>query len=194
MLRACLFLTAGLATYYLWFGHIQNIPYMVPRVPDFFIGLVAGQLASGRGLEFRPGPLLAVALLVTGYVWISYGIDLNDNVLALAYVCAYLCLEPVLARGVAGRLVLWMLGILGTYSYELYLLHQPLMRNYSRMVMERWCGISSPTPWQVFAGMAAGFAVACVGAVALHWLVEMALKGHRSRHPNAPSGAGPTGD
>jgi peptidoglycan/LPS O-acetylase OafA/YrhL len=159
---------------------------MVPRVPDFFIGLLAGQLASGRGLEFRPGPLTAVAVLLVMYIGIAYSIDGHDVVVALAYLCAFLCLEPILARGAIGRLVLGLLGVLGTYSYELYLLHQPLMRNYSRMVIDRYFGISSPTQWQLFEGMAVGFAVACVGAVILHWLVEFALNSRWNRRPNVP--------
>jgi peptidoglycan/LPS O-acetylase OafA/YrhL len=196
MISACSFLTAGLAIYYLWSGHLQNIPFMVPRVPDFFIGLMAGQLASGRGIEFRPGPLLAVALLLVAYVGVSNAIDGHDVVLALAFLCAYLCLEPVMERGAIGRLVLGLLGVLGTYSYELYLLHQPLMRNYSRMVIERVYGIPTPTQGQILAGMAAGFAVACVGAFLLHWLVEFVLNKRWNRRPTGagePGAATPTG-
>jgi peptidoglycan/LPS O-acetylase OafA/YrhL len=176
LVRFCGFVTVALAAYYLVFDHRGDIPFMVTRIPDFFFGLIAGQLASGRGLDFRPGFLLALALLLLAYISITFLITDYHLVPALGFLCVFLSLEPVLARVAAGRLVLGALGILGTYSYELYLLHQPLMRNYSRMVIERVYGITTPTSWQLVAGIVFGFGVACIGAYLLHRVTDLVTR------------------
>ena len=192
VVRVCCLATAGLAAYYLWFGHLANIDTMATRVPDFFVGLVAGQWASGRGLVFRPGFFLMFALALLAYVSVAYGIGYR-LMPALVYIFAYACLEVVLAKAELGLLVLRVFGFLGTYSYELYLLHQPLMRNYNRRVMAGVWGIASPTQGQLILGMAAGFVAACVGAVTLHWLANLVLRSRwNPRSGDSAPSAAPT--
>jgi peptidoglycan/LPS O-acetylase OafA/YrhL len=190
LIRSASLLTAALAVYLLWFEHYVSVPLMVPRVPDFFIGLVAGRLASGRGLQFRPGMMLALSLVVLAYVSVAYGIEGYLVLWALAYLCIFLCLEAALSRGAVGKAILSAMGIVGTYSYEVYLLHQPLMRNYSRMVIERACGIVEPSRGQLVAGMCAGLLVAAAGAFVLHRLVEVMLGGRRNLR-DGPGGSPP---
>lgn len=172
VIRAGSLATVALAVYYLSFGHLFNIPYLVARLPDFFIGLLAGQWAARRRLEFRPGFALAIALLLLAYISFTCSLQAYDLLLALGYLCAFVTLEPRMEGAAVGRWILGLLGFLGTYSYELYLLHQPLMRNYSRMVIVRWYGVASPSQAQLLTGMLAGLAVAALGAVALHRLVD----------------------
>jgi peptidoglycan/LPS O-acetylase OafA/YrhL len=165
--------TAALAVYLIASGHYVSVAEMVPRIPDFFIGLVAGQWSSGRGVRWRPGMMLAVALILLGYISVAYGVDYANVLRGGVYLCIFVCAERGMAGSVLGKPILWVLGLLGTYSYELYLLHQPLMRDYSRIVMSRALGIAEPSRMQLIAGMAAGFAVACGAALLLHSLTAL---------------------
>jgi peptidoglycan/LPS O-acetylase OafA/YrhL len=188
VIRVGALITACLAVYLLWFEHYPSVDYMVPRVPDFFIGLIAGQLASGRPIQFRPGMMLALAFVVLIYISTLHRIDGGDVLLGAAYLCIFLCLEAALGKSGMGRKVLGVLGFVGTYSYELYLLHQPLMRTYSRMVMVREFEITEPTKAQLFIGMIVGLVVAGFGAIILHRLTNIIPKWlwNRGRiHPDA---------
>jgi exopolysaccharide production protein ExoZ len=180
--------TAALAVYLIASEHYVSVAYMVPRVPDFFIGLVAGQWASGRGVNWRPRTMLAVALIVLGYVSVAYGVDYADVLRGGVYTGIFVCAETGLAVTAIGRSVLWALALIGTYSYELYLVHQPLMRDYSRIAMLRLFDIAEPSKMQLFLGMLAGFAVACLAAYWLHSLTGLITRKTTGRGPGGFAG------
>lgn len=108
-----------------WLNAVKLSP--LARLPDFVVGVVAGQLfATGRrvGAALGLGALL-LTLLVAGSGAVP-SLVLHNGLLAplFALFIAWLASSAgPLSRALSGR----ALGLLGESSYALYLLHVPLM-------------------------------------------------------------------
>lgn len=188
LVAVCSLVTAALALAYDFTGNGAAAGHLPLRIPDFFLGLILGRLASGGALVLRPTGLLVAATLLLAYLGFNYGVHGYYLLPAVAYVAAFLWLQPWGLRSGAGRAALRGLGFLGTYSYEIYLLHQPLMRSFSLLALYYWWHLDHPTRVQIFGAMTGGLIVAIVGAVLLHRLVELVygLVG-----ASRPAGTGP---
>jgi peptidoglycan/LPS O-acetylase OafA/YrhL len=67
------------------------------------------------------------------------------------------------------------LKFLGDHSLEIFLLHQPLIREYNYYLNGRWFNIPVPTPTSLMVGIVAGFIVTLILAVELKSLVPKLL-------------------
>ena len=162
--------TLALACFY-WnqpavFGH-ESL-----RVPGFFFGLIIGQaLRTGR-LELPLGWPLGAALFIYFYVPYTQGIIIYSPLVGLAVMMGYgLALRPALsaeARRVTGN----VLGFFGRYSLEIFLLHQPLIREYVYYCLGRFFQLPQPSPVQVIAAMTVGLLVTLGLSVELHRLLN----------------------
>jgi len=63
-----------------------------------------------------------------------------------------------------------------------------LMRDYSRIAMLRLFDIAEPSKMQLFLGMLAGFAVACLAAYWLHSLTGLITRKTTGRGPGGFAG------
>jgi peptidoglycan/LPS O-acetylase OafA/YrhL len=157
------------------------------RMIDFFLGMLVGHGLREGTLRIPLTPWLGVALLVLLYVPYTQGIVFHPSVVALGLIAAYLlALRPALRRSNRGAMVIGGLAWMGRYSLEIFLIHQPLMREYNRYLHGRWFNRGNPTDIELIMGIALAIGVTLVLAVELHeftgWLVRrfMARGGKRA--------------
>ena len=141
------------------------------RLPGFFIGLLVGQLLKAGRLELRLGwPLVLAALLLT-YVPYTQGVIFYTTIVALALMGAYVFGWKAVAPSRFEEPVARRLRFLGNHSLEIFLIHQPLMRNYNTYLQARYLGNVQPSVGSIAFGMVIGLAVAVYASVELHRLV-----------------------
>jgi peptidoglycan/LPS O-acetylase OafA/YrhL len=159
------------------FGHIGL------RLPGFFGGLIIGSLLRDGHLEIRLSPALAAGLVALVYVPYTHGIifysELTAFALAMGYIFLWRELAPARLVGSTAR----TLRFFGKYSLEIFLIHQPLFREYNYYVHGRFLGEANPSEISLIAGMAVALAVTLFASFELHGLLGRI---GRSR------GAGPT--
>jgi peptidoglycan/LPS O-acetylase OafA/YrhL len=168
---------------------VSLLPYpgfvhLAGRLPGFFIGVAVGQFYRGGDLRLRPGVIFAAGAAVLTILTWQARVSLQYPLAAVGVAATFLVLDRGLRLWPAGRLLLAPLGFLGTYSYELYLLHQPLIRDYNfwfqRNLLQR-----EPSSSQLVWGMLVALAL----AVGLAMLVA-ALARRRRRQSGVLVGAG----
>jgi peptidoglycan/LPS O-acetylase OafA/YrhL len=172
-------LTAALCIFYQATDSTGGLIHLAVRVPDLFIGLVLGQLASGRPLEIRYTPMLAAGLVGIAYVSVFRGVNFGDPLAGLGWIAIFLWINRRLRQVRAGRAVAAVASFLGVYSYEIYLIHQPLIRDYDRLALFDWWQLSPPTQGQFFAAMIVTFAGVVLVSILLHRATEFLFRSLR---------------
>jgi peptidoglycan/LPS O-acetylase OafA/YrhL len=147
------------------FGHVGL------RVPGFFLGLLVGALLRDGRLEIALSPALAAGLVILIYVPYTHGIIFYSEITAVALALGYVFLwrekaPPGLVDSTARYL-----RFFGKYSLEIFLIHQPLIREYNYYLHGRFFNESSPPELSLIAGIAIGLAVTLFLSVELHRLV-----------------------
>lgn len=127
------------------------------RLPGFFLGLLAGQLLRAGRLDLPLTSRLALGLFIVSYVPYTLGVMFHTTVMGALLMLFYVftvrpALPPTAARRVGSCLTFF-----GRYSLEIFLIHQPLIRDYVYYCLGRFFGIVTPTPAQLIGAMAAGF-------------------------------------
>jgi peptidoglycan/LPS O-acetylase OafA/YrhL len=172
-------LTGAVCIFYRYTNSSGGLIHLGVRVPDIFIGLILGQIASGRPLEIRYTPLLAAGLIVGAYLSVFLGINFGDPFAGLAWIALFLCVNRRLRQYQAGRAVATVLSFLGIYSYEIYLIHQPLIRDYDILMLYKWWHIFPPTRSQILITMVVAFALVVFASVALHKATDFIFRSLR---------------
>ena len=141
--------------------------HIAERVPGFFVGLLVGRRirTGGLGLPLPWALLGCLALLVGVPYACGAGIDLA--LLSVAIAAAYAFLAARALPGAARA----SLKFLGDRSLEIFLLHQPLIREYNVVVHARLFPGAPETPWALAAGIAIGLAVTLALSCGLHALL-----------------------
>jgi len=156
-------------------GHVEHLTV---RIPSFFIGIAAAHWGAATPDQRRPNLFLGAALVFTFVLYAARGYYFNYPLQGILVVLAYLGLRGGFARvGLA-----WLLALVGTFSYEIFLLHQPLIRGYALILDQKFFPALSracPTPgW----GVAIGFVQCVLLAVPLHLVLRRAFR-HFSPEP-----------
>ena len=153
-------------------GYEGLIGFIATRIPGFFIGLLLGRLLNAGRLEFRIGPILAVAVLLFVYLPSLFGVVYYSPLVALSLIAAYLFgikrLMPIVVEKPAAR----TLKFLGDHSLEIFLIHQPLIREYNFYAYQHWFSNGTPSAGLLAVGIAGALAVTIALSVALHWLLQ----------------------
>lgn len=157
-------LSFGCAWTYLHFN--QPVPYahFSLRMPGFFLGLLIGRLMKSGRLEVRPTPMLGAALLLLAYVPYTLGIIFISPVIGLAVLGGYAFLVRLVTHPAVRR----ALSYLGVLSLEIFLIHQPMIREYNILVLQRYFPTAGINPTSLVVGMAVAFALTIVLADLLH--------------------------
>lgn len=164
--------SAGLALLYFKWNQPSVFGHLALRVPGFFLGLLIGETLRRGRLELPLGWPLGLALCLFFYVPYTQGIIFYSPFVALALMLGYsVGLRPGLSAGVRTRTGA-ILGFFGRYSLEIFLLHQPLIREYVYYCLGRFFQLPQPTPAQLIAGMAVGLALTLVLSVELQRLIS----------------------
>jgi peptidoglycan/LPS O-acetylase OafA/YrhL len=159
---------------------ISVIPNQLPgRWAEFALGMLAAELyASGRLLRWaRFVPVMVAMMLVlvpTSLVVAQYELGhIVYGALFFTVLCTVLVSDNRIARVLGWR----PLALLGTMSYSLYLVHQPMIQLFAS-----WLQVDRPdlTPTLVFVALIALFPVVLLAAWLLFILVE-----RRTIGPNA---------
>ena len=58
------------------------------------------------------------------------------------------------------------------FSPEIFLIHQPLMREFNRYALARWCGVTEPSDGLLVLGIVCSVAVTLLAAVELHRMTK----------------------
>jgi peptidoglycan/LPS O-acetylase OafA/YrhL len=161
------FLTLVAAVVYQENGHFGGLISLAVRIPSFFVGLIAGRLlGSGEG-EVKFNLLLGFGLLSFYYLTFYRGIACNYTLPATGIVLAWIGLRPHLLKAAEGRFVLSALSLLGLISYEVYLFHQPFVRDYNIYLYDKLAN-PAPTRWQVMKGIFVGLGITLLISIAVH--------------------------
>jgi peptidoglycan/LPS O-acetylase OafA/YrhL len=161
------FLTLIAVVTYQYNGHGGGLISLAVRIPSFFVGVVAGRLlGSGTG-EIRFDLFLGLGLLSFYYLTFYRGIACNYTLPALGIVLTWIGLRGYLVRFAEGRFVLSTFSLLGLFSYEIYLFHQPFIRDYNYFLFDKQA-YPNPTHWQIMEGIFMGLAVTLFISYGVH--------------------------
>lgn len=179
-------LTATACVVYQTFHHSGGVNYLGVRIPSFFIGLVAGRLINTGTMELRFNLPLAIGLFSFYYLIFVRGISFVYPIYALAIIATWLAVRPWLGKISPGRDLLTVLSGLGLISYEIYLFHQPLMREYNLYVLNTHLHLAQPTTLHLALGILVSLFLTLSIARAVHALSERLFR-RRHQTRTAPS-------
>jgi peptidoglycan/LPS O-acetylase OafA/YrhL len=148
------------------FGHVGL------RLPGFFGGLLVGLLLKDGRIAVRLSPALAAGLVALVYVPYTHGIVFYSDIAAFSLAIGYIFLwrERAPARLVAATS--GFLRFFGTYSLEIFLIHQPLIRDYNYYVRGRLFNDVNPSAMSLFLGMLIGLGITLIISIELHRALE----------------------
>lgn len=157
------------------------------RMPDFLIGMFIGHALRNGNLTLAPTLSLGTALFLLLYVPYARGIVFHPGAVGLGMIIIYVALaRPLLTRTPAGQRSLSALGFVGRHSLEIFLIHQPLMREYNRWFYQTVLNIPEPTENQLIVGIIVSVVVTVVLAVALHEFTRTVVKAILPRRETPP--------
>jgi peptidoglycan/LPS O-acetylase OafA/YrhL len=152
---------------YFYWGQSATYAHITLRIPGFFLGLLIGKLMRTGSLDFPLTAKTAGAFFLLFYVAYGHGIIIASFCIGLVVMFAYaFLLRPYVAERVRKDL-----KFLGDRSLEIFLIHQPLMREYNVLVLQRIYNTANLGAVVLCVGMAIGLAVTLVLASGLHRLL-----------------------
>jgi peptidoglycan/LPS O-acetylase OafA/YrhL len=160
----------ALAAAYKLSGNEVGLWHLPLRFFSFFVGASAARMLQFPGAAVRISAWDMAAIVMLCFAAFRGLVVLAYPAAALGLCLLYCALRAPLARLAIGRSAIAALAGAGTVSYELYLLHQPLMRDYAVHFL-RQLGWEGNAP-ALALGMALGLAFAIVLSVALHILLR----------------------
>ncbi len=167
-----LLLTTLVSWAYLEANHQGGLIHLAVRIPSFFLGVIAGQLTRPEASELRITGWLAVGALALTYLGFLRGVITFYAFAAPSIIVALAVARRTFVRHPDGRFLLRCLAWLGVYSYEIFLFHQPLIRDFNHIYWSRTFGIDAPTTWELAVGIGGALVLTLGLSYAVHHLVE----------------------
>ncbi len=162
--------SVALAIYHFRVQRLMGFDHISLRIPGFFFGLVTGRLLREGRLDVPLSAALGAAAVLLFYAPFTQNFFFVSPWVGAGLMAGYVFLvRPSLGPGLRG-----MLAFLGVRSLELFLLHQPLIRDYNLWAQHRLFPHSTPTHLSVVVGILVGLAVAIVLSDRLHALLAKA--------------------
>lgn len=163
-------LTVAATLGYQHYGHQAGLISLAVRVPSFFVGVIAGRLLGSGTAEIRFNLLLGLGLLCFYYLTFYRGVTCAYTIPAVGIIVAWVGLRRLLAPLPGGRLFLRLFALGGLISYEVFLFHQPIIRDYNNYVYHIILHIMAPTRTQLLEGVFVGLGVTLALAIPVHLL------------------------
>jgi|GEM_PF-1395118 len=177
--------TATLTYAFLTTGQAGCYSHFALRLPLFFVGIVWGTALHNGRLEIAPTASLGLGLFLLSYVAYTQGVIFSGLIVApglmAGYAFAWKRLVPAAVDQFSGRI----LRFLGEHSYEIFLMHQPIIRHYNIHFLGLWLK-RSPDENETIFGMILTFLVTIVLSVLLRQLQLRIFKPRVS--PGSPKG------
>jgi peptidoglycan/LPS O-acetylase OafA/YrhL len=152
---------------YFYAGQAAIFAHMALRIPGFFLGLLIGTLLRDGRLEIPLSAKTAAAFLILFYVTYALGIIVASFLIGFVGMLAYAAIVRPALNERARR----DLRFLGDRSLEIFLIHQPLIREYNVLVLDWLFPGSGKSPMALTLGMCVGLAVTLALASGLHVLL-----------------------
>ena len=160
----------ALAMVYFETGQSDCFAHFALRIPGFFIGLLAGELIKSGRLDVGLSAPLGCAFLILFYLPYTQGFIFASFLVGMAMIAGY----AFLARPWVSQPARSGLKFLGDHSLEIFLIHQPLIREYNLFVLRKlYPNLSLDGPegfWPLVVGIGVGLAVTLELSILLHRL------------------------
>jgi peptidoglycan/LPS O-acetylase OafA/YrhL len=150
---------------YFHLGQAAVFRHLALRIPGFFLGLLIGDLLRRGSVEVPLSGWFAAAFFLLFYGCYIQGILIVTGFIALTIMAAY----AFLARTRVGEVVRKDLRFLGDRSLEIFLIHQPLIREYNVLFIQTHFPSTKLTAGVLTLGMGVGVVVTLVLASLLHY-------------------------
>lgn len=135
------------------------------RMADFSCGMFIGYALKKGELALPLTPTLGLALLLYLYMPYTQSVVLYSTAVAAAVVAFYtFTVRKVSVTTKARR----GLSFLGKHSFEIFLIHQPLMREFNRYALARWFGVTEPSEGLLMLGILCSLPITLIASVELH--------------------------
>lgn len=146
----------GLAFFLAWITYHYNQPALFThyglRSGMFFIGLIFGVMFRDGEARLPLTPWLGWGAILSIYGLFVSGLFVAYNIAGLSLFITYWALRANKEEA-AARPLCRSLAWLGVYSYEIFLLHQPLIRDYNVYIWRRFLDEPQPSPEQIALGV-----------------------------------------
>jgi peptidoglycan/LPS O-acetylase OafA/YrhL len=149
-------------------NHTGGLIELAVRIPSFFAGVIAGRLFCAGTAELDFNLVLGAGLLCFYYQTFFRNTANNYTLPAMGIIATWLGLRHFLVKSYQGKVFLTSFSLLGLISYEIYLFHLPLIRDYNLLVQAHVFGIINPTQQQLLRGIFAGLGVTVAISIAVH--------------------------
>jgi peptidoglycan/LPS O-acetylase OafA/YrhL len=184
----CGALTALAVVLYQQFQNTGGLISLAVRIPSFFVGVVGGRLLGAGTAEIRLNLLLGLGLLCFYYLTFFRGVVCNYTLPATGIVLTWVGLRPHVLKIPGGRLLLAAFAMTGVISYELFLFHQPLVRDMNLFAYHVFLKNPEPTQRQIMGGIVVALGITLAISVIVHLSVSRLFRlfGSRSTLRAAP--------
>ena len=164
-------LTVLATLFYQGNGNYAGLIHLAVRIPSFFAGVVAGRLLGAGTAEVRLNPNLGLGLLCFYYLTFFRSVQFGYTIPAIGIVLAWVGVRKYIAVLPAGAAFLRGFALTGILSFEVYLFHQPLVRDYNYYFYHVIRHNLAPTRGQLLEGILVGLGITLVISIAVHVLV-----------------------
>jgi peptidoglycan/LPS O-acetylase OafA/YrhL len=172
LLLAGSLVSLAIALAYFYTGQSGMFSHFGLRLPGFFVGLLIGRLLKQGHLGLKPLLPLAAGIFVLTYVPYVLGFVFINVAIGLALMASYLFIWKRVATPALEQRSTSILTFFGVYSLEIFLIHQPLIREYNFYVYGRFLHDPTPSPGSLIFGMVIGMAITLAVSVELHKLLQ----------------------
>jgi peptidoglycan/LPS O-acetylase OafA/YrhL len=162
-------------------GHVGGLVSLAVRIPSFFAGVIAGRLLCAGTAELRFNLVLGLGLLCFYYQTFFRAAADNYTLPAFGLIAGWLGIRHYLVKFFPGRVFLAAFALLGLISYEIYLFHQPFIRDYNLYFYNQILKIPDPSHRQLLKGIFGGLCVTLALSVGVHKAFEWAWSRLRFR-------------
>jgi peptidoglycan/LPS O-acetylase OafA/YrhL len=160
---------------YFYWGQSATFAHVTLRIPGFFLGLLIGRLLRTGHLDVPINAKTAGAFFLLFFCSYGRGIIIVSFCMGLIVMLAYV----FLLRPYLGEVIRKDLKFLGDRSLEIFLIHQPLIREYNVYILQRIYNTANLSALSLATGMVIGLAVTLVLASGLHaMLARIPFPGH----------------
>jgi peptidoglycan/LPS O-acetylase OafA/YrhL len=161
-------------------GQAGSFGHLGLRVPGFFAGLILGRLLRDGRIAVKLDWPFYGGVVLFAYLPYLPGIIFFTPIAALALMAGYIFLWKRFVPARVQSPVTGTLTFLGNHSLEIFLLHQPIIRDYNYYLHGRIFNIPVPSASSLIVGMTIGAAVARLLSIELRSLVAKLVPREKS--------------